>query len=103
MSETINGARVTSPDCGIIILGAYNNLDVSDWLSQQSLTQVVKDPTRVNSILDLLVTNLKTWYNERVVTAPIESSDHNTVLWYPKAATIPDQRKQNRLVHSFPK
>jgi hypothetical protein len=98
LSETIDSVRDSSPDCGIIVLGDYNNLDVSDLLSQHSLTQVVKDPTRLNATLDFVITNMQTWYNDPSVTAPIGSSDHNTVLWYPKAATNnPNQKKKKML------
>ena len=104
LSETIDCVRDTSPDCGIIVLGDYNNLDVSVLLNQQNLIQVVKDPTRHNATLDLVVTNMQSWYNERTVIAPIGGSDHNTVLWYPKGVTntTPDQKKQHCFVRRFP-
>ena len=104
LSETIDCVRDTSPDCGIIVLGDYNNLNVSDLLNQQNLIQVVKDPTRHNATLDLVVTNMQSWYNEPTVIAPIGGSDHNTVLWYPKGVTntTPDQKKQHCFVCRFP-
>ena len=104
LSETIDCVRDTSPDCGIIVLGDYNNLDVSDLLNQQNLIQVMKDPTRHNATLDLVVTNMQSWYNEQTVIAPIGGSDHNTVLWYPKGVTntTPDQKKLHCFVCRFP-
>ena len=45
------------PDCGIVISGDFNCLDITDILANHNLKQVVQDPTRENNILDLIVTN----------------------------------------------
>lgn len=68
--ETTDGVRDVFPDCRLVILGDYNNLDVSDLLNQHNLDQVVKDSTRGSAILDLIVINMQPWYDEPTITAP---------------------------------
>ena len=46
------------PNMNIIIAGGINKLNIHDLLSQQSLIQMVKSPTRCNNILDVFVTNV---------------------------------------------
>ena len=89
-------ARNTSPDCGIIALDDYNNLDVNDLLNQQNLTQVMKDPTRLNATLDLVITNMQSRYTQPKVTASIRSSDHNTVFGTQKLQLIPSVTKRSK-------
>ena len=96
LSETIDCARNTSPDCGIIALDDYNNLDVNDLLNQQNLTQVMKDPTRLNATLDLVITNMQSRYTQPKVTASIRSSDHNTVFGTQKLQLIPSVTKRSK-------
>ena len=57
LNETLDRLCNKSPDCGIIV--DENNLDESDLQNQQSLTTVVKDPTRLNATRDLIFTNMK--------------------------------------------
>ena len=95
LSETIDCARNTSPDCGIIALDDYN-LDVNDLLNQQNLTQVMKDPTRLNATLDLVITNMQSRYTQPKVTASIRSSDHNTVFGTQKLQLIPSVTKRSK-------
>ena len=45
------------------------------------MKQVVKDKTRGDSILDLIITNVKNHYNTPTVHAPLRSSDHKCMLF----------------------
>ena len=63
------------PDCGIVILGDFNNYDPKNLISNQGFKQVVHQPTRGSAILDLIVTNLHRMYEEPQMLAPLGTSD----------------------------
>ena len=76
----MDSIRGQYPDCGIVVLGDFNNLDISYFCNQQRLIQVIDKPTRGDSILDLIVTNLSQFYSSPQCKAPLGSSDHSTVF-----------------------
>ena len=57
MIDTIDSVRSTQPDCGVIILGDFNNLDFKDILTHHNLKQLICEPTRSDRTLDLIITN----------------------------------------------
>ena len=61
--ETLDVVRNTYPECGIVLLGDFNNLDISDLLSCHDLSQVVTTPTRGSAILDLVISNIHSFYD----------------------------------------
>ena len=61
-NDYVGSLRALYPDCGIVVLGDFNNLDISYFCSQQRLVQVVDKPTRSDSILDLIISNLSQFY-----------------------------------------
>lgn len=79
--ETLDTTRNKFPDCGISLLGDFNNLDLSELLSSHNLSQVVNEPTRNSANLDLIITNMQSYYNKPIILAPIGTSDHNAVVW----------------------
>ena len=79
--SSVDQVQSAHPDCGIVILGDFNSLDITDILANHNLKQVVQDPTRGNNILDLIVTNLSHLYSTPVIFAPLGRSDHNTIMW----------------------
>ena len=82
--SSIDTIRCKYPDCGIAILGDFNHLNINDLVICHNLKQVVTRPTRQNSILDYIITNLKSFYKTPDIHAPLGSSDYNTILWTPK-------------------
>ena len=58
LSDSVDSIRGQYPDCGIVVLGDFNNLDISYFCNQHRLIQIVIKSTRSDSILDLIVTNL---------------------------------------------
>ena len=66
-----------------IQMGDFNNLDISRLISNHRLKQVVSKPTRGGAILVLIITNIHKFYEAPVITAPLRSSDHSTVIWSP--------------------
>ena len=71
-------------ECGIVILGDFNHLNIQDLVISHNLNQVVTRPTRQDSILDYIITNLKSFYKTPDILAPLGSSDHNIIMWTPK-------------------
>ena len=62
--ETLDSVRSAHPDCGVIICGDLNTLAFSDVLAHHNLKQIVRDPTRGNSILDLILTDICNRYDK---------------------------------------
>ena len=50
------------PNCGLIVAGDFNPLDLKSIQRQFRLKQIVKKPTRKNAILDLVFTNMHGFY-----------------------------------------
>ena len=83
--ECIDSVKSTHPDCGVVLLGDFNTLDVKNILTNHTLKQLVCKPTRGNSVLDLVISNLDSYYNKPVVSAHLGSSDHCSVHWVPNS------------------
>jgi len=49
-----------------------------------NLSQIVKDATRKNNILDKIFTNCSNFYASHTILSPVGKSDHNCVLVKPK-------------------
>lgn len=80
--NTLDSVRTEHPDCGIALFGDFNNLDISDLLNNHNLTQLVDQPTKGSAILDLIITNMHSYYSKPTVLAPIGTSDHNALVWH---------------------
>ena len=78
--------QITSMDPNniIVIGGDLNELKYKDLLTQASLAQLVKEPTRKNKILDVFITNKPhLWSKTKVIKSAVRT-DHQMVLAYPK-------------------
>lgn len=84
LQSTADDICLKHPDCGLVLLGDFNRLNISDLCRGNGLTQVVKDNTRGDAILDMILTNMPDLYNRPTILPPIGSSDHNSILWCPK-------------------
>ena len=82
--SSIDTIRSKYPDCGIVVLGDFNHLNIQDLVISHNLKQVVTRPTRQDSILDHIITNLKSFYKTPDISAPLGTSDHNVIMWIPK-------------------
>ncbi len=69
------------PNAGIFIVGDFNKCPISSLLRHFSLKQIVKNPTRNDVILDLILTNMSDFCPQVNVIAPLGRSDHNSVLF----------------------
>ena len=87
LTYTIDLLRNRYPNCGIILLGDFNDWKISLLLAIHNLKQVVKAPTRGTSILDLILTNLSSYFSTPQLLPPLGSSDHNVLRWVPSTET----------------
>ena len=83
--ECIDSVTSAHPDCGVLLLGDFNTLNVMNILAKQTLKQLFREPTRGNNILDLVISNLASYYNKPVVSVHLGSSDHRSVYWVPNS------------------
>ena len=77
--STLDELKIKHPDMGITILGDFNRTEIRPICRAHALSQVVNKPTRVNAILDLIITNVKLFYDDPSVSSPVGSSDHVTI------------------------
>ena len=61
--QTLTLVESKYPNCGIIITGDFNRLNVTRLLNHFRLKQIVKIPTRNDATLDLILTNMHKFYN----------------------------------------
>ena len=82
--EQLSLIESTYYNCGLILLGDFNNLNCHRLNNHFSLKQLVKFPTRGRRTLDLILTNLAKFYLPPVKLPPFGLSDHFTILSTPK-------------------
>ena len=85
LKSTLTTIRGLYLGCGILLTGDLNRLNISRLLLQFKLKQLVRVPTRGDSTLDLIITNMRQLYNKNQVQTfpPFGLSDHNVVLLPP--------------------
>ena len=80
------------PGCGILCGGDKNKMDISSLINNDlKLRQIVSQPTRKKEILDILLTNLFSYYNCPIIIPPVQPdvpgqgvpSDHSVPLCVP--------------------
>ena len=84
LTEQLSLIESTYYNCGLILLGDFNNLNCHRLNNHFSLKQLVKFPTRGRRTLDLILTNLAKFYLPPVKLPPFGLSDHFTILSTPK-------------------
>ena len=62
LMETLSFIESNYANCGIIIPGDFNHLNVKRLENHFKLKQIVKFPTRGENILDLVLTNMEKYY-----------------------------------------
>ena len=100
--NTIDFLRNKYPDYGVVVLGDFNDFDISQLLSTHNLKQVVQLPTRGSAILDLIVTNLRNKYMSPRILAPLGWSVHTIVQWLPSLGNVTHAKPTKRLVRRYP-
>ena len=102
ITHTVQALRVTYPRAGVIISGDRNNIDMGALLQiDSSIRQAVKKATRGFKILDVILSNLHTYYNEPEIIPPISPdvpgkgapSDHWGVLAIPHTNSVETKKR----------
>ena len=70
-------------NCGVLIMGDFNRLDTLSFRNAFKLKQIVKFHTRGNQTLDLVLTNIKEFYEEPIKRPAFGLSDHASVELQP--------------------
>ena len=78
--NSLSNVESTFLNCGLIVVGDFNRLDVSSLKRHFKLKQTVKSATRGQAILDLILTNMADHFSVPEIHPPFGLSDHNTVL-----------------------
>ena len=72
------------PNCGFLVTGDFNRLNIDGLLNHFRLKQIVKVPTRKKATPDLILTNMHEYYSPPQVCPPFGLSDHYAVVATPK-------------------
>lgn len=92
IESTIDNILTNHPKAAFVVMGDFNQLNVDQLLLNKKFSQVVNKPTRGNNILDKIVTNIASLYEDVEICAPIGNSDHSTVVWRPRESHPPPNR-----------
>ena len=71
------------PHCGVLLTGDFNQLNDKFLKTHYRYAQLVKVPTRGQSTLDKIWTNMSPVYDTPITLSELGSSDHNMVLLRP--------------------
>ena len=84
ISKCIDTIRRKHPRTGIILAGDFNRYQDNHLKRSFQLKQVVVQPTRENSILDKIYSNMSDLYTNTSILPHVGRSDHCVVLYVPK-------------------
>ena len=77
--ESMSSLEAHFPDCGLLLFGDFNKLNLSRIGNTCGVKQVVPFPTRGQSKLDLVFSNRNAYYDRPRKLSPFGLSDHATV------------------------
>ena len=82
--QSLSSIESRFPNCGLLIVGDFNRLKTKRLQNSFDLKQIVTFPTRGDRTLDLVLTNLKEYYQDPIQRPPHGLSDHTSVEVQPK-------------------
>ncbi|XP_068749281.1 uncharacterized protein [Montipora capricornis] len=82
--QSLSSIESRFPNCGLLIVGDFNRLKTKRLQNSFDLKQIVTFPTRGDRTLDLVLTNLKEYYQDPIQRPPHGLSDHMSVEVQPK-------------------
>ncbi|XP_019618323.1 PREDICTED: uncharacterized protein LOC109465472, partial [Branchiostoma belcheri] len=100
--NTADLLKTFNPDVGLILAGDYNRLDYKPLVLSHRLEQVVPAPTRGDATLDVIVTNLKSFYLTPEVMNPLGTSDHKAAWWQSRVRTQRPNQTKHVVVRPLP-
>ena len=72
------------PNCGILIAGDFNRLQITRLRNNFQLKEIVHFPTQGRKTLDLVLTNISGYYQDPIECPPFGLSDHASIELQPK-------------------
>jgi len=97
LTSSMDEVTRAHPHTGILLLGDFNQL-LDAQLRSFPLHQIVSGPTRCNSTLDKIYTNVATWFQTPITIPALSRSDHEVVCLQP-AADPPRSAKSVKVIH----
>ena len=82
--QTLALTEARYSNCGLLVTGDFNCLNIDGLLNHLQLKQIVKVPTRKKGRLDLILTNMHEYYSPSQAYSPLGLSDPNAVVATPK-------------------
>ena len=83
--QSLSSIKSRFPNCGLLIVGDFNRLKTKRLQNSFDLKQIaVTFRTRGDRTLDLVLTNLKEYYQDPIQRPPHGLSDHMSVEVQPK-------------------
>ena len=79
------------PNCGILIAGDFNRLQITRLRNNFQLKQMVHFPTRGRRTLDLILTNISEYYQDPIERPPFGLSDHASIELQPRERALVKQ------------
>ena len=93
LSQCLSSIESRFSNCGLLLVGDFNRLNTKRLQNSFNLKQIVTFPTRGKRTLDLVLTNLKEYYQEPIQRPPHGLSDHMSVEVQPKhRSQLPNSR-----------
>ena len=89
--------RSKHPDCGVVLIGHFNQFNDTFLVSHYRFIQMVKILTRGGAILDKIWTNMRELYQSPVSISELGKSDHNMILLQPMVHTRHDTGSVTRV------
>lgn len=91
MDQIVNSVvdiRTQDPSAVFAVAGDFNNLPHGRLCACLGLTNLVQEPTHLNSIIDLVLTDTPQAFNQPSLLPPIGRSKHSCVLVTPKSIQV---------------
>ena len=95
--DSLTRAEALFPNCGFVIVGNFNRLNTAPLQNHFKLKQLVKFPTRGQTMLDLFLTNMYDYFSAPESFPPFGLSDHATVIMKPKIR-VPNQHTRKSII-----
>ena len=106
LTVTVNTLRVEHKSAKLLVAGDRNKLPIEDLLKVlPDLTQIVDKPTRKDSILDIVLTDIPELFTEVTIIPPVDvdkdgvgvPSNHKGVLVEPIGESEPTRTKRKTI------
>ena len=85
--SAVDHIRRLHPYAGLVLVGDFNQFPIHMISSQLQVQQLVKQPTRGDSVLDKFLTDKRQLYPSCNTAASVGNSDHLSIISYPKTSS----------------